>query len=117
MSKDQARTALLGINLAVGVAFLLFPKLSLRLYGLDPEANRTAAYPLRYLGARSLVLAAVLADDDGQGVLMKQLPLIAAVDATANGLALTTGEVPRRVAVLGALTSAVAVAFGFMGRE
>lgn len=117
MSKDQARTALLGINLAVGVAFLLFPKVSLRLYGLDPESNRTAAYPLRYLGARSLILAAVLADDDGQGALMKQLPLVAAVDATANALALTTGEVPRRVAVLGALTSAVAVAVGFMGRE
>lgn len=117
MSKDQARTALLGINAAFGVAFLLFPKSSLRLYGLDPETNRTAAYPLRYLGARSLVLAAVLADDDGQGPLMKQLPLIAAVDATANGLALITGEVPRRVALLGALTSAVAVAIGVMGRE
>lgn len=44
MDKKQARTALLGINVVVGVAFLLAPKLSLRVYGLDPDADRAVAF-------------------------------------------------------------------------
>lgn len=117
MTSDQARTVLLGINLAIGAAFLLFPKLSMRLYGLDPEADRAAAYPVRYVGARSLVFAAMLADDDGSAALMKQLPTVAAVDAVANVCAGITGEVPRRVSIMGALTSAAAVAVGMAGRD
>lgn len=116
MNKDQARLALLGINLAVGVGFLLFPQRSMRLYGVDPDTNPAAAYPVRYVGARSLVFAAMLADAEGSTVLMKQLPVVAAVDAVANGLAVITGEVPRRSALFGALTSAAAIAFGAAGR-
>lgn len=116
MSKDQARTALLGFNLVIGLLFLLFPRLSMRLYGLDPDTDRAAAYPVRYVGARSLVFAAMLADDEGSTALMKQLPTVAAVDGVANCLAGVTGEVPRRVAALGALTSAAAVAVGLAGR-
>lgn len=117
MSKDQARVAFLGINLVVGVAFLFFPRLSMRLYGLDPDANPAAAYPVRYVGARSLILAALLLDDEGRMALTKQLPVAAAVDATANGCAALTGEVPRRVALLGALTSAGALAAGARSRD
>lgn len=117
MDKKQARTALLGINIVVGVAFLLAPKLSMRVYGLDPDADRAAAYPVRYVGARSVLLAALLTDDKGSDLVLRQLPLLAGVDATASAFALATGEVPRRAAVLGALTSAVAVAFGFLARD
>lgn len=51
------------VGLVFGIAFLLLPRLSLRLYGLDPDADPTAAYPLRYLGARPLLLAALMADE------------------------------------------------------
>lgn len=117
MDKDQAHKALLGINLVIGIAFLLMPKLSMRLYGLNPEQDATAAYPLRYVGARSLVLAAMLADDEGSAALIKQMPIIAGVDATANVLAAVTGEVPKRVALLGALTSGVAAVLGFSSSD
>lgn len=117
MDTHQARTALLVLNLVIGVAFLLFPRLSMRLYGLDPEDDRVAAYPVRYLGARSLAFAALLADADGAAALTKQVPLIASVDAVANSLAMITGEVPRRVTVLGALTSAAGAALGLASRD
>ncbi|HVM12858.1 MAG TPA: hypothetical protein VM287_00815 [Egibacteraceae bacterium] len=116
MDKETARKALLGINLVVGIMFLLFPKLSMRLYGLDPEKDVGAAYPVRYVGGRSLTFAAMLSDDQGTDVLTKQLPVIAGVDATANALAAMTGEVPKRVVVLGALTSGLATAFGLASR-
>lgn len=117
MDRDTARKALLGINLGIGIAFLLFPRLSMRVYGLDPDTNATAAYPLRYLGGRSLVFAAMLADDEGATALTRQVPVVAAVDATANVLATVTGEVPRRVALLGALTSAIAAGIGFSSSD
>lgn len=117
MDRDQAHKALLGINLVIGAAFLLMPKLSMRLYGLDPQQNPTAAYPVRYVGARSLVFAAMLADDDGSAALIRQMPVIAGVDATANVLAAATGEVPKRVAFLGALTSVVAAVLGFSNSD
>lgn len=117
MDTAQAHKALLGINLAIGAAFLVAPKLSMRLYGLDPEKDATAAYPVRYVGARSLVFAAMLADDEGSAAFAKQVPVIAGVDATANVFAMVTGEVPKRVAVLGALTSAVAAALGFLSNK
>lgn len=117
MDKNQARNALLGINLVLGIAFLLFPRLSMRLYGLDPDRDAAAAYPLRYFGGRLLVFAALSMDKEVSGALMKQMPLTAGVDAVGNLSALATGEVPKRVAFLGALTSAVAAAIGFSARE
>ena len=113
MDGERAAKVLLAIDLVLGIAFLLFPRFSLRLYGLDPDAEPTAAYPIRYIGARSLLLAALMADAEGRPILVGKMPLIAATDAAVNGLALARGEVPRRVAVLGALTSAVAVGLGF----
>lgn len=117
MDSDQARTALLGMNLVIGILFLLLPKLTLRLYGLDPDDDRRAAYPVRYVGARSLVFAAMLADPKGSDALLKQLPVVAGVDAAANALAAGTGEVPRRTAALGALTSGVALVLGLIARD
>lgn len=89
----------------------------MRLYGLDPERNPHAAYPVRYLGARSLVFAALLADQEGSAALIKQTPVLAGVDATANLLAAASGEAPKRVAFLGALTSVVAVGLGFSSSD
>ena len=117
MDKDQARNVLLGINLGLGTMFLLFPKLTMRLYGLDPEEQGAAAYPVRYLGARSLVYGALLMDEDGSEALLEQWPVATGVDATVNVLALISGEVPKRTALLGLLTSAAAAAVGFMARD
>lgn len=113
MDREQAGKALLGINLVIGIGFVLFPRQSMRLYGLDPKTEKAAAYLVRYLGARSLIFAAMLADADGRPALLKQMPVFAGADGVVNGLALMSGEVPRRVAVLGALTSALAVGLGF----
>jgi hypothetical protein len=117
MDKHQARTALLAINIALGVLFLLFPKLTLRLYGLDPDRDESAAYPVRYLGARSLLFAALLMDEDGREVLLEQWPVVLAVDSGANVLALVSGEVPKRTALLGGLTTGIAAAIGYLARD
>lgn len=117
MDKDRARTALLGMNLGLGILFLVFPRLAMRLYGLDPDRDAAAAYPVRYFGGRLLVFAALLADREAAGTVLEQIPLIAGVDATGNALAAVTGEVPKRAWLLGALTSAVAAVIGFSARE
>jgi hypothetical protein len=113
MSNDTAKNTLLGINFGIGFLFLLFPKLAMRLFGIDPEQGEPGAYATRYLGARSILLGALLAGEpEGRRALLKLFPLIAATDATANVLAGATGEVPKRSVVMGAITSAVAVAAG-----
>lgn len=117
MDQAQARKALLGINLVLGVMFVLFPRLSMRVYGLDPEDNASAAYPLRYLGARSLVLAALMADEEGNEALAKQVAVFAGADTTVNVLAAASGEVPRRATLLGALTSAIGVGLSLANRQ
>lgn len=117
MDKSQARTAVLGINLVVGVLFVLAPRLGLRLYGVDPDENEAAAYPLRYLGARSLLVAGLLADDDLAGAVLDKAPLIAVGDGVVNVAALLSGEVPKRTVLLGALTSATGSALAFAARD
>jgi hypothetical protein len=61
MDSKQARTVLITMNVVLGVVFLLFPRLAMRMYGIDPDQNRGAAYPCRYLGANSLLVAGMLA--------------------------------------------------------
>lgn len=117
MDKSQARIAVLGINLVVGGLFLLAPRVGLRLYGVNPDDNKAAAYALRYLGARSLLLAVLLADDDVARKLLDQAPLIAVGDVVANVAALRSGEVPKRTVALGALTSATGSALAFSARN
>lgn len=117
MDRDQARMIFAGANLFFGVAFLLAPRLSLRVYGLDPERDQAAALALRYFGSRSLLLAALLADEDTADAVLKQLPLVAATDGLACGAALVTGEVPKRSAIMAAVTSAITTAIGFQARK
>jgi hypothetical protein len=113
MSNDAARNGLLAINFGIGVLFLLAPRLAMRLFGIDPDEGRLAAYATRYLGARSLLLGALLAGEPGgRRAVLRLFPLIAATDATLNILAARTGEAPRRTLLMGSLTSVTAVALG-----
>jgi hypothetical protein len=117
MNAEQARMGLLGINLVVGVLFLLAPKLSMRLYGVSPDDNPAAPYPVRYVGARSLLIAALLANDRSKDALLEQIPLVAAADGLANAAAGLTGEVPKRALVGGFVTSAIAAVLGLKARN
>lgn len=118
MDATTARQALVGINLVLGGLFLLMPRIALRLYGLDPDRDQEAAYPVRYVGARLLLIAFLLGGEkDARRVMLDALPVIAATDAGANLLAAMSGEVPKRTVLLGAVTSAAALAVGFVARE
>lgn len=117
MDRDTARNALFGINFGLGLLFLLVPRLGLRLYGIDPDTDRAASYPLRYFGGRLLLVAALLRDDDGQRSVLGSLPVFVATDGVANVMAAASGEVPKRTVVLGSATTALAFALGFTARD
>jgi hypothetical protein len=114
MNDDTAKNVLLGINFGFGFLFLLFPRLSMRLFGIDPDGG--GAYATRYLGGRLVLLGALLSGENGRRVLVEHWPVLAATDATANVLAAASGEVPKRAVVMGAATSATAIAL-FAGMD
>ena len=117
MDRSQARMIFAGANAFFGILFLLMPRLALRLYGLDPDEDRTAGLALRYFGARCLMLAAMLADEDTAEAALRQLPAVAAFDGFACTAALVTGEVPKRAALMAGVSSAVTIAIGLQARE
>lgn len=71
---------------------MLAPRLGLHLYGVDPDENKAAAYPLRYLGARSLLVAGLLADDDLADAVLDKAPLIAAGDGVVTSRPCSPGR-------------------------
>jgi hypothetical protein len=117
MNKDQATTLLLGINLVTGIIFMLFPRTAMRLYQVDPDASGVAAFPTRVLGCRSLLFAALLADEKGRAVLLPRLPMLAALDLGVSGIALVTEELPRKPVLQGAATAVVTGGLALIARD
>ena len=117
MDRDQARLVFTGANLLFGALFLLLPRLSLRLYGVDPEQNPAAATALRFFGSRNLVLGVMLADDKSADAVLRQVPVVAGADAVACLAGAVTGEVPKRTVLCAALTSAITSAIGWQARD
>jgi hypothetical protein len=98
----QPAQSLIGLRGALGAAVWLAPRLSGRLFGLDPAGNPQAPYLGRLFAARDLALAYGLSASTGsQRSLWLRAGLACDLaDALAGVLARRRGELPRFATVL-----------------
>jgi len=106
--------SLIGVRAAIGAGAWLAPRLSGRLFGLDPEANPQAAYLGRLFGARDAALAYGLnASAGSQRAQWLRIGMACDVaDAFAGVLAGRRGDLPPRAAVLVTATAVLAAGSG-----
>jgi hypothetical protein len=105
---------LVGVRAAIGGGAWLAPRLSGRMFGLDPEANPQAAYLGRLFGIRDAVLAAGTASNSGRAQAQwLQLGIVCDLaDAMAGVLAGRRGELPAKATVMVTLTALAAAGLG-----
>lgn len=105
---------LIGVRAAIGVGAWMAPRLSGRMFGLDPEANPQAAYLGRLFGVRDAVLAVGTASNTGkQQAQWLQLGVVCDLaDAVAGVLAGRRGELPAKATGMVTATALVAAALG-----
>jgi hypothetical protein len=105
---------LVGLRSAVGAGAWLAPRLSGRLFGLDPDANPQSPYLARLFGVRDVALGVGLATTSGdQRKQWLQIGIACDLaDAAAGVLAGRRGELPKRATVLVTSTALMAAAMG-----
>jgi hypothetical protein len=111
---EQLVQQLVATRTAIGVAAWLTPRLSGRLFGLDPDANPQASYLGRLFGVRDVALGIGLRSSNG-AERQQWLRLGVAcdlADAAAGVLAGKTGALPKRATVLVTGTALMAAAMG-----
>jgi hypothetical protein len=111
---EQLVQRLVVTRTAIGVGAWVAPRLSGRLFGLDPDANPQASYLGRLFGVRDVALGAGLRSSNG---LERQQWLRIGVacdlaDAAAGVLAGRSGALPKRATVLVTATALMAAAMG-----
>jgi hypothetical protein len=114
VANEQAIQAFAGLRGAVGAGAWLAPRLSGRLFGLDPVANPQAPYLGRLFGARDVALAFGLSTSRG-GQRSQWLRIGIAcdlADAAAGLLAGRRGELPKLGSVLVTAAALGAVGLG-----
>ena len=114
ITREQARNTLVGMRVAIGLGSLLAPRLSGRLFGIDPDENPALPFVARLVGVRELYMAAPFLMDEGDDLdrlLQRGIP-VDAIDAGAAVLATARGKVRKRTAVLGGGLALLAVCLG-----
>jgi hypothetical protein len=111
---EQLVQRLVVTRTAIGAGAWLAPRLSGRLFGLDPDANPQAPYLGRLFGARDVALGVGLQSSKG---LERQQWLRIGVacdlaDAAAGVLAGRSGALPKHATVLVTATALLAAAMG-----
>lgn len=105
---------LIGLRSAIGVGAWAAPRLSGRLFGLDPEANPQLPYLGRLFGVRDAALAVGLATNTGQQrAQWLQIGIMCDLaDAAAGVLSGRKGELPPQATVLVTATALLAAGLG-----
>ncbi len=111
---EQIIQQLVAVRGAIGTGAWLAPRLSGRLFGLDPVANPQAAYLGRLFGARDVALAFGLsASRDAQRAHWLRIGIACDLaDAVAGVLAGRRGELPKRSTVMVTATALLAAGLG-----
>ena len=114
MVNEQTVQGLVGMRGAVGAGAWLAPRLSGRLFGLNPDANPQAPYLGRLFGARDVALAYGLATSSGaQRAQWLRIGIACDVaDAAAGVLAGRHKELPKLATVLVTATALGGAALG-----
>jgi hypothetical protein len=111
---DAIIQGLVAVRGAIGTGAWLAPRLSGRLFGLDPAANPQAAYLGRLFAARDAALAFGLGTSSGRERSQWLRIGVACdlADAAAGLLAGRRGELPSRAAILVTATALGGAALG-----
>jgi hypothetical protein len=111
---EQVIQQLVAVRGAIGAGAWFAPRLSGRLFGLDPDANPQAAYLGRLFGARDVALAFGLQTSAGaQRANWLRIGIACDLaDAAAGVFAGRRGELNTRTTVLVTGTALVAAALG-----
>jgi hypothetical protein len=114
MASAQPAQALMGIRAAVGTGAWMTPRLSAKMFGLDPDGNPQAAYLGRLFGIRDVALAIGLRSSRGEArSLWVRLGIgCDLADAVAGVLAGRRGELPPLTTALVTGTALTAAALG-----
>jgi hypothetical protein len=114
MSNEQVVQGLVSLRGAVGAGAWLAPRLSGRLFGLDPDANPQAPYLGRLFGVRDVALAVGLSTSSGEqrSQWLRMGIVCDLADAAAGLLAGRRGELPKRATVLVTATALAAAGLG-----
>jgi hypothetical protein len=111
---EQIVQQLVAVRAAIGAGAWIAPRLSARLFGLDPDANPQAPYLGRLFGVRDVALGFGLSSS--QGAERQQWLRIGVAcdlaDAAAGVLAGRSGTLPRRATLLVTATALAAAALG-----
>jgi hypothetical protein len=119
MDNDQTIQALVGLRGAVGAGAWLAPRLSARLFGLDPVGNPQAPYLGRLFGVRDVALAVGLSTSSGpeRAQWLRLGMACDLADAVAGILAGRRGELPPLAAVLVTGTAVAAAGLGALALQ
>jgi hypothetical protein len=114
VANDQAIAGLVSARSAIGVGAWLAPRLSGRLFGLDPDQNPQAPYLARLFGVRDAALGYGLSTSQGaQRSLWLRIGIACDLaDAAAGIFAGRRGELPPFAAVVVTGTALGAAALG-----
>ena len=119
MANEKLVQGLIDLRGVIGAGAWLAPRLSGRLFGLDPDANPQAPYLGRLFGARDVALAFGLSVSTGtQRSQWLRIGIACDLaDAVAGVLAGRRGELPKRATVLVTATALGAAALGIAGLQ
>ena len=119
MPNETIIQSLVGVRGAIGTGAWLAPRLSGRLFGLDPAANPQAPYLGRLFAARDAALAFGLSSSTGSERAQWLRIGIACdlADAAAGLLAGRRGELPGRATILVTGTALGAAALGIVALQ
>lgn len=111
---EQTLNSLVGVRAGIGIGAWAAPRLSGRLFGLDPAANPQLPYLGRLFGVRDLALAVGTATSSGaERRRWLQLGIACDVaDAAAGVLAGRSGTLPKLATVLVTGTALLAAGLG-----
>jgi hypothetical protein len=119
VNNDTIVQGLVRLRAAVGAGAWLAPRVSGRLFGLDPAANPQAPYLGRLFGARDVALAVGLSTSTGseRAQWLRLGVACDLADAAAGVMAGLRGELPKRATVLVTATALSAAALGIAGLQ
>ena len=114
MANNQTIQGLIGLRGAVGAGAWLAPRMSGRMFGLDPDGNPQASYLGRLFGARDVALAFGLGSSSGpqRSQWLRIGVACDLADAAAGVIAGRRGDLPKFATVLVTATALAAAALG-----
>jgi hypothetical protein len=119
MPSEQTIQGLVGLRGAVGLGAYVAPRLSGRVFGLDPDANPQAPYLGRLFGARDVALAFGLGTSSGaqRSQWLRIGVACDLADAVAGVVAGRNGELPKVATVMVTATALTAAALGLLALQ